>query len=303
MRLTTAGLSGAIAAVALIGASPPPHRATPETQRLQGQQTQLPTLKASGAGAQRKEASCRPGQDDRTSDLCAQWKSADAANRSADWTRLGVLMGLPTLVAAGVAAWYAGQAAAHTAAGSREAKRSANVAVEMQRPWIRLEFRPTGRMRVGSFGNIYVPMEMRIVNEGSSPAQSICYGEEGATHPHDDAEYDRYWPRASKRAAEQAESNRGITVFPGREVPVDFTQYLIPEMTTEDGQFTFTFGVVVTYCWEGGAGSTKATGQLICLPNASNEYLDSWRFNLPALQSGVELEFEVQRREFSDEYS
>ena len=37
---------------------------------------------------------CKEGGDARDSDLCAQWKAADAARDAADWTRWGVLIGI-----------------------------------------------------------------------------------------------------------------------------------------------------------------------------------------------------------------
>jgi hypothetical protein len=37
---------------------------------------------------------CDQGQDYRNSDLCAQWKAADAARDAADWTYWGVLLGI-----------------------------------------------------------------------------------------------------------------------------------------------------------------------------------------------------------------
>lgn len=58
---------------------------------------------------------CNKGGEDRGSDLCAQWKAADAAKSSADATwafgYVGSLLGLLTLAAAGAAAWYARKAA------------------------------------------------------------------------------------------------------------------------------------------------------------------------------------------------
>ncbi|MCJ2128038.1 hypothetical protein [Methylobacterium sp. E-045] len=64
---------------------------------------------------------CEPGEDNRKSDLCAQWKAADAAADSARWTRLtfvaslfGLGIALLTLAAAAAAAIYARFAALHS---------------------------------------------------------------------------------------------------------------------------------------------------------------------------------------------
>ncbi|SIT52783.1 hypothetical protein BQ8794_10153 [Mesorhizobium prunaredense] len=75
------------------------------------------------------EAPCQAGVDDRSSDLCAQWKAADAAQESAKWTMWGVSVGALTLLAAVGAAWFAGAAANYTRKGVAEAKRSADAAM------------------------------------------------------------------------------------------------------------------------------------------------------------------------------
>jgi hypothetical protein len=64
---------------------------------------------------------CKRGQDDRKSDLCAQWKAADAAYDGAKWTWwqlwigvAGLILGAVTMVAAIAAAVYAKRAAVAT---------------------------------------------------------------------------------------------------------------------------------------------------------------------------------------------
>jgi hypothetical protein len=64
------------------------------------------------------DAGCDQGKENRKSDLCAQWKAADAAKDSADWTRrtfwlavAGTIIGGLTLGAAAYAAFYAKAAA------------------------------------------------------------------------------------------------------------------------------------------------------------------------------------------------
>jgi hypothetical protein len=61
---------------------------------------------------------CEPGKDNRNSDLCAQWKAADAADKSANLARptfrlgiLGAVVGAFTLIAAVSAAIFAKSAA------------------------------------------------------------------------------------------------------------------------------------------------------------------------------------------------
>lgn len=65
------------------------------------------------------DAGCDKDHDDRKSDLCAQWKAADAAADSAEaaWLQFwaGSIIGILTLLAASAAAVYARAAANHTA--------------------------------------------------------------------------------------------------------------------------------------------------------------------------------------------
>lgn len=90
---------------------------------------------------------CAVDVDDRRSDLCAQWKAADAARSSADasWLfgAIGTCIGAFTLLAAGLAAKYARDAAleakkaADAAAITVDEARHANaIARNIDRPWI-----------------------------------------------------------------------------------------------------------------------------------------------------------------------
>ncbi|QDZ08531.1 hypothetical protein FPZ24_14510 [Sphingomonas panacisoli] len=72
---------------------------------------------------------CDPDKEDRHSDLCAQWKAADAA-RDSFWAGVtGLVIGGFTLLAAGFAAWYARQAWKETKRGAD----AAELAVEAAR--------------------------------------------------------------------------------------------------------------------------------------------------------------------------
>jgi hypothetical protein len=68
---------------------------------------------------------CKQGEDNRRSDLCAQWKAADAANlaaRVALWVGIGgLLVGALTLAAAVAAALFARKAALETEKGAQAA--------------------------------------------------------------------------------------------------------------------------------------------------------------------------------------
>lgn len=70
-----------------------------------------------------EDPGCERGQDNRASDLCAQWKAADAARSSANaawWLGfLGLCIGIATLWAASRAAHWAKEAAKHTEASAK----------------------------------------------------------------------------------------------------------------------------------------------------------------------------------------
>lgn len=72
---------------------------------------------------------CENGEDDRRSDLCAQWRAADAARSAANATWLfgiiGGLIGGATLIAAVAAAQYAKRAAAAAREGVDDARQYA----------------------------------------------------------------------------------------------------------------------------------------------------------------------------------
>lgn len=96
--------------------NPPPPASTPDPVIVALNEIEI-TLKHSDE-ASRDNIPCNPGADNRKSDLCAQWKAADAASSAAYWTEntfwlgmIGVLIGAFTLVAAVAAAWYARNAA------------------------------------------------------------------------------------------------------------------------------------------------------------------------------------------------
>ena len=127
---------------------------------------------------------CKAGQDDRSSDLCAQWKAADAAKDAAWWTFfaaittvVGVIIGGFTLIAAGFAAKYAKKAADHTQSGAQAALESVTATKEAN-----AIARQIGRAQVTSYVSVkgvqlyiekmgLIPhIAFSLVNAGSSPA-------------------------------------------------------------------------------------------------------------------------------------
>jgi hypothetical protein len=129
--------------VVLLGAASPPEgggqaeQAKPE-QHQQTAPSPPPVSQPPVESADKPENAnppCEAGQDNRNSDLCAQWKAADAAKDSAYWARqsyrlifAGTVVGAFTLFAAIAAALYAREAARHTETGSIQTERSAKAA-------------------------------------------------------------------------------------------------------------------------------------------------------------------------------
>jgi hypothetical protein len=132
---------------------------------------------------------CQPGENDRQSDLCAQWKAADAAAESARWALwalwiggLGLLVGGGTLFAAWRAAHWAKKAADHTESGSGEARRAADATIEavkeaanankltreLARPWVSITCKFTRCELLGL--HLMVDGELTYKNVGATPA-------------------------------------------------------------------------------------------------------------------------------------
>jgi hypothetical protein len=139
-------LVAAIAGLILIGAGQPskqPARSE-QSQVNKDKAAALSNMAVGSPARPPQDSGCKAGQDNRNSDLCAQWKAADAANDAAKWNWwqmiagfFGLLVGAGTLFFAARAAHWAKEAASHTQTGANEAKRSADAAenaiIESQR--------------------------------------------------------------------------------------------------------------------------------------------------------------------------
>jgi hypothetical protein len=126
---------------------------------------------------------CEDGDDERSSDLCAQWKAADAARSSANasWVSfyVGTLIGLLTLGAAAAAAWYAKEAANHTKSGSDEARRAADAAEQQLRhsdiitkAQLRTYFSAEAETLEVENGNVLL-LAVKMRNVGQTPAREV----------------------------------------------------------------------------------------------------------------------------------
>lgn len=163
-------------------ASPGGHRSETEETKTQQQISHSLERIASAldeANKPKREAKdCAEGANDRKSDLCAQWKAADAARASAisaDQTVtisvIGLILGAVTMGAAIAAAIFAKVAADHT-------RRGADVAVKLQRysiyenkPWLFLHY--TDSNMYPKISNDLFTSYLQVRNTGKTRAEHV----------------------------------------------------------------------------------------------------------------------------------
>ena len=109
--LTLAGM--VIVAAALVGAAPPPdpNNQTNEAEATRDLAKAVEGLSRNVAAETQSvsgpeyEAPCDPGDDRRQSDLCAQWKAADAAREAARYALWSILIGGVSILGLGLNFW------------------------------------------------------------------------------------------------------------------------------------------------------------------------------------------------------
>jgi hypothetical protein len=89
--------------------------------------------------AQAPDTGCKPGQDNRDSDLCAQWKAADGAYASAIWTERTFWLGVVGVAIGGLTLFFASSAAHWAKEAATETKRSADAADAAHKSFIAAE--------------------------------------------------------------------------------------------------------------------------------------------------------------------
>jgi hypothetical protein len=123
------------------------------------------------------DAGCDPGKEDRHSDLCAQWKAADAASNSFWAGVTGLVIGGFTLLAAGFAAWYARKAWQETKRGADATELAAGetkrIGEAQTRCYLSLD---SCSIRFDDEGRAYVKIE--VTNHGGSPARYFSWNRE-----------------------------------------------------------------------------------------------------------------------------
>lgn len=123
-----------------------------------------PTAFQSVATPDNRDGGCVPGSDDRTSSLCAEWKSADASAESARWAALSSWLG--GLSIAGVLA----------ALGiALHANRIARQSMEAQvRAWVAIDFLEAVGFRMRGGQPSFV-LRASFENVGATPAINFRY--------------------------------------------------------------------------------------------------------------------------------
>ncbi|MBP7334379.1 hypothetical protein [Niveispirillum sp.] len=108
---------------------------------------------------------CKPNEDNRWSDLCAQWKAADAAYESARWTLAGVWIGGAGLVGVLATVIFTGLA---FRAAKEANKIASNTAEKQLRAYVHVmdsevKYPPSGGFVVN----------FKVMNLGQTPARNI----------------------------------------------------------------------------------------------------------------------------------
>lgn len=151
--------------LALAAASPPPTNPTEHSQSNSQSPTRdqferaIVALEAQKPDA--KDSGCQSGEDNRQSDLCAQWKAADAAFGSMWAAIVGLLIGTATLGFAWRAAHWAKKAAEETA-------RNANVTEKGLRAYLWVE-----KVIIRNDEGHPMAFECTLRNDGQTPGSKV----------------------------------------------------------------------------------------------------------------------------------
>jgi len=165
-----------------MGAGQPQERGTTEHRRLTDNQvaeqksSPLPPLRT--ISADKPDVGCKADQEDRRSNLCAQWKAADAAYDSALWALwqvifggIGLLVGAATLAAAIMAARYARDAANETKRGADAALASLQQAREESQATLVVHLSPQSIILFED--DVHLSYLISITNVGRASAQNV----------------------------------------------------------------------------------------------------------------------------------
>ncbi|MEO5806565.1 MAG: hypothetical protein ABIQ45_08670 [Devosia sp.] len=114
------------------------------------------------------ENPCGQGEDNRKSDLCAQWKAADAASYAALWGMISAIVGGLGVVSVAVSLYYTRQALLIAVAGTKAARKGNKIASRIGRSQTRAYLSCTSaRYRLI---NQTCVLTFTVKNFGQSPA-------------------------------------------------------------------------------------------------------------------------------------
>jgi hypothetical protein len=121
------------------------------------------------------EQPCKPGEDNRDSDLCAQWKAADATADAALWAMLGAIIGLISVIGIFITVWYTRRAAIAAA----EAAKASIDAAECARDQYMLSSRiwVLWNETEANIANGNIIIGLRVTNFGLLPAKITTHQE------------------------------------------------------------------------------------------------------------------------------
>jgi hypothetical protein len=152
------------------------HRAHAEEARAQREQasSNSPVLLDAAkpvepAPAAEYNPPCAKGQDDRRSDLCAQWKAADSAAEAAFWSKVQAYLSAVGIVGL-LYSLYLTRTATEAATAAVDQSRTASTAE--QRPWLKVEARCASDLlwRDGAFT---LTVGFAVTNIGRTSAQFV----------------------------------------------------------------------------------------------------------------------------------
>lgn len=124
---------------------------------------------------------CNEGEEARNSDLCAQWKAADAARDAADWTFWGVIVGIVGTVGLIWTLYYTRKAVLAAEKGTKDAEAALahvrQVARAELRPWLTYNGFDCHPFTNGYIGEVRFPYglaaRVNFINAGKTPAAKV----------------------------------------------------------------------------------------------------------------------------------
>lgn len=129
---------------------------------------------------------CDPPKDQRDSDLCAQWKAADAARDAADWTRWGVVLGVLGTLGLFWTLLYTRKA---VLGGEASLEHARIVSRAQLRPWLIYESYWVGTFKDATIeGKKYeygALLKLEMKNTGQTPAANALVWTDMKTGPAD----------------------------------------------------------------------------------------------------------------------